>query len=174
MIRKTFFIFIILLFLPVIVFSFGNKEKENFSPDKETLLKILEKYEKQWEKQGIKNYTEEITYIRASFPPEQFIITVSDNIIQNWTEDSGDKTFSEDFIKSLTVENMFDKVRKSINSEKQSPFGFIVSYNEEFGYITELSYLPANNKENSGSRPPFDRNYHIEVVLLDLTKKDIE
>ena len=166
MVRKSFIILIILLSIPApaIIFGFGSKEKDN-SDNKKTLLKNLDKYEKQWKNSGMKNYTEEIIYSRAAFPPECITITVSNNSVQTWSTNSGKKTFSEEFIASLTIENMFEKARKSFSGQGDSPLEFKISYNEELGYITSFSCIPVS-KENKNIAPLFDRNYRIEVISV--------
>jgi len=144
-----------------VVFSFGNKEKD-------IPVKNLNKYEKQWKNSGVKNYTQEIIYLRATFPPEHFTMTVKNNIVQNWTTNSMNRTFSEDFIMSLTIENMFKKARESLNTEKNAPLEFIISYDQEFGYITSFSFVPVNKGNISA---PLDRGYRIDVTSLKITKE---
>ena len=163
MIRKSYLILIILLSLPIAAFGFGSKD----SSEKE-----LSKHEKQWKNNGMKNYTQEIIYSRSTFPPEKIIITVSNNIVQNWSTNSGEKNFSEDFIKSLTIENMFNKAREIINPEKDSPFEFKILYNKELGYITSFSRVPST-KENKNISVPFDKSYSIDVISLKPAGKDL-
>ena len=160
MIRKNFMVLIIFLSLPIAVFGFGSKD---------TSAKELSKHEKLWKNNGMKNYTQEIIYSRATFPPEKIIIIVSNNIVQNWSTGSGEKTFSKDFIESLTIENMFKKARESFNAEKNSPLEFKISYNKELGYITSFSSIPVNT-ENKNIRPILDRGYRIEVISLTKTE----
>ena len=173
MIRQNFIMLIILLSIPfpAVLFGIGSKEKDS-SDNKKTLLKNLDKHEEQWKNNGIKNYTEEIIYSRAAFPPECITITVSNNSVQTWTTNSGKKTFSEDFIESLTIENMFEKARKNFNRQGNSYLEFKISYNEELGYITNFSCIPASN-ENKNSAPLFDKNYRIEVISLKSTGADL-
>ena len=166
---KNIFIILILLSLSAAAFGFGSKEKSSSTGQE---LKYLDKYEKQWINKGIKNYTQELIYSRGNFPPEHITITVSNNTVQNWTTGSGYKFFTEDFIESLTVENMFKKARKNLNPESNSPFKFNISYNEELGYIKIFSCI-ADNNENKNIKPLLDKNYRFEVISLKNAKGDL-
>ncbi|MCL2704633.1 MAG: DUF6174 domain-containing protein [Spirochaetaceae bacterium] len=165
MIKKSFAILIILLSIPAALFAFGNKEKNN-SPEMKTLLK----FEKQWKNSGIKNYTQEIIYSRATFSPEHITITVKNNIVQNWTSSFDNKNLSEDFIKSFTIESIFNRAKETLNSKNDSPFESKISYNQELGYIKSFSFIPAN-RENITA--PLDRGYRIDVISLKTAGKDL-
>jgi hypothetical protein len=162
LIRKSFIILIILISLPAALFGFGSREKDN---SEKTLIKALNKYEKQWKNNEIKNYTKEIIYSRATFPPEYITITVSNNTVKDWTTNFKAKTLADDFIQSLSVEGMFKRARSSLKSKSNSPFEFRISFNEELGYVTNFSCIPAS-KNNRNITPVFDKNYRIEVILL--------
>ncbi|MCL2480444.1 MAG: DUF6174 domain-containing protein [Spirochaetaceae bacterium] len=165
MIRKSFIILIILLYFPAALFAFGSKEKNNSAEIKE-----LSKYEKQWKKSKIKNYTQEIVYSRAAFPPEQLTMTVKNNIVQNWTTSFEKKTSSNDSIESFTIENMFKKARESLNAKDNFPFEFKISYNQELGYITSFSCIPSSKGDIIA---PFNRSYRIDVISLKTIKADL-
>ena len=171
MTKKGIFILIILLSLSAALFGFGAREKE--SSANKTLLKTLDKYEKLWKSKGIKNYTEEVIYSRATFPPEHIVITVSNNSVQNWATNSPRRTFTDDFIESLTIENMFEKARKSLKTEDSPLFEFKILFNEELGHITNFSHTPVSRENENSPPPPFDRGYCFEVILLKTSEKNL-
>ena len=157
---------IALLSFPPAIFGLGSREK-NISVENKTLLRSMDKYEQQWKSNKIANYTQEILYSRSNFPPEHITITVSNNIVKEWSTGSGRKNFAEDFIGSLTVENMFKTARENLKSEPSSPFEFEILYNEELGYITSFSRIPVSR---NNINPPLGLNYRIEIISLEIKK----
>ena len=166
MIKKSFLILIILLSFPAAIFGFGSKEK-TASAGSKTLLRNMDKYEQQWKSNKITNYTQEIIYSRSNFPPEHITITVSNNIVNEWSTNSERRNFSEDFIGSLTVENIFKTAREALRYEPNSPFEFEISYNEKLGYITSFSRIPVGR---NNINPPRGLNYRIEIISLEIIK----
>jgi hypothetical protein len=148
-----------------------NRENSDFKRKDE--LKLLSKAEKKWNSQNITSYKADIIYMRATFPPEGIEIIVEDeNLISAWkTGETAESSYSEDFLKSLTVKKMFDRMRGSLESDKHSPMVLKAVYDKKLGYIKSLSRVPSDEAAAKG-RAPFDAGYSIKITALEIIKKE--
>lgn len=147
---------IIILFFSLIMplHSFGGREKSTPKTD-------FKKASGLWEKKGTDTYTVEILYKRGNFPDSEITIMVSPGELIWETENN--EQLSEEFVSSITIEGLFEKVEKSLEGKEKSPFVLVPEYDSSCGFVRILSRLPSEEVLNSG-RVPGDAGYRIEIT----------
>jgi hypothetical protein len=172
-------VFLVALLVAAAVFlpAFGRKEKA--APDSRTAnseIKAFLEAEKLWKSLGITSYRAEVLYRRSNFPAEIFIITVEGDDVSGYSRQKPSESCPDHFLRQFTAKELFEKVRKSLESDGSSPMELKAQYDEEKGFVKKLSRVPKEisvregeeTAAQRGAAMPRDTGYHIEILEFEV------